>query len=1006
MTTLPSSDLREREGELRAVAAAVDDVEAGDGRLIVVEGPAGIGKSALLRAVRELLRARGIRCLSARGSELELRFPFGVVHQLFDDVVLTAGEDESVRLFSGAAVTAQTLFTEADAVGEPSGDELYRRLNGLAWLVRCLAGDEPLAIVCDDAHWADEPSLAFLAFLARRVEGQPLLLVAGTRPAAEQGRPALGALARDPAAVTLRLPALTIASVEGWIADSLAQDPDSAFVEACHVATGGIPFLVGELLREVADERLRPTAAGARRVGALEPGGMSAVVALRMAGLAPEAVRLAQALSVLGDGASVGATATLAQLGDTDASDAAAALVRAGIVDDRDGLAFSHPVMRATLYETMSASERASAHGRAAAMLRARHAPLDEVAVHLLLTEPGGDPEVVTILSTAARRAAGVGALDSACAYLERALAEPPLPETTAAVLTELGRAEGRLGAPTAPARLEQAMETATDLEGRAAAALELGRILKFGGEGGHGVDVLEPFERVADQLSPELREMLRLEFLGLGWLSGEARRRLGDRVDTLEDPGEVRSPLDAFVLAALAFNTAAEGVSADLAAERAERAAASGLLALDPAGPGGYGLLLAAVALMWSDRLEEASDVLERMLRESRRVGNRLGVLAASSMMTLNHMRRGALLEADRLAGECIELWREMGGDAAFLTAVWATYGDMGVDRGLPAPELRARLAAIDAKVHDDDALPWGLVLHARARLQLALGDLAAGTATLRATGRREESWRASSPAVVPWRSSLALALAQAGEHEEARASAADEVRRARAFGAPRAIGMALRAQALVGPPDEALATLQEAVAVLDASPARLEHARALAALGAEHARRGDRDQAVHALARAQTLAAACGAHGVEAGAHDALLELGATPQSPTEAPAAVPEIDVAAAVREALRALHRPHRLAASPLAPADGPLDARAQAVRDMLQHAVDRTFGDDPMDQLMRSVLLRAYFDAGTSHEAAADALYISRATYFRRLRDATARVTDFVSAARADASAAE
>jgi hypothetical protein len=173
----------------------------------------------------------------------------------------------------------------------------------------------------------------------------------------------------------------------------------------------------------------------------------------------------------------------------------------------------------------------------------------------------------------------------------------------------------------------------------------------------------------------------------------------------------------------------------------------------------------------MWSDRLVEAEQHLERMLWESRRVGNRLGFVAASSILGLVDRRRGALLAADRDAGACLELGQDLGANAAFLTAAWSIYGDVAVDRGLPPAELRERLEALTAVEHDEDALPYGLVLHARARLELELGDHAAAIAGLRAAGRRETAWGATCPAVVPWRSTLATALMAAGEPEEAAA-------------------------------------------------------------------------------------------------------------------------------------------------------------------------------------------------------------------------------------------
>ena len=553
-----------------------------------------------------------------------------------------------------------------------------------------------MAIVFDDAHWADEASLEFISFLARRIEELPVLLVVGTRPASDQGRAVLSGLTTDPAALVLRPSPLTRESVDDWVRTVLSNEADTAFVDACHASTSGIPFLVHELLREVASERLQPTAAEARRVGALTPGGVSAVVGLRMANMPSGAVDLARAVAVLGDGVGVGTAAALTDLDEDGAATAAAALVRAGIVESRNGLSFTHPVVRATVYEGMGPGERSAAHARAAALLRSRLATPDQIAAHLLLTDPSDEPDVVTTLTTAARRAADIGALDTARAYLERALEEPPVSAVCAGVLTDLGRVEGMLGVETATQRLEQAMDVADGLGARAEAALELGRVLKFAGEGVRGVEVLHPFVQRADELDPELLEIIKLEYFGLGWLSSGARHRLGPELIDQPDPGEPKSDLDAFVLAAIGFNAAAWGESAELAGDRAARAIASERTPADPA-HGGYGTLLAGVALMWADRYGEAERQMDRMLREGRRSGNRLAYISGSAMFGLLNMRRGALLDADRDAIAAIELGMEMHRPDAFLTAAYATHGDIGVDRGLPPDQLRQRLAFIE---------------------------------------------------------------------------------------------------------------------------------------------------------------------------------------------------------------------------------------------------------------------------------------------------------------------
>jgi hypothetical protein len=137
----------------------------------------------------------GLRLLQARATELEEHMPFGLVRQLFDAAVLDGSGRPREELFEGAARLGLTVF---DGSADTTADR-YSQLNGLLWLLSGIGREGPLAVVADDVQWADEPSLEFLAFLARRVESLPVLLVAATRPAAESGRPLVRELLLDPA---------------------------------------------------------------------------------------------------------------------------------------------------------------------------------------------------------------------------------------------------------------------------------------------------------------------------------------------------------------------------------------------------------------------------------------------------------------------------------------------------------------------------------------------------------------------------------------------------------------------------------------------------------------------------------------------------------------------------------------------------------------------------------------------------------------------------------------
>jgi predicted ATPase len=165
------SALLEREAELARVAALLDAVQDGSGRLLTIEGEAGAGKTALLEAAAALAGERRMRVLRARGGEFERDFPYGVMRQLFEP--LLADEGARKELLTGTADLAAPVFEPADSIQE--GDPLAVQ-HGLYWLTADLAGGTPTVLLVDDAQWADMASLHALAYGGRRFEGLPVLL--------------------------------------------------------------------------------------------------------------------------------------------------------------------------------------------------------------------------------------------------------------------------------------------------------------------------------------------------------------------------------------------------------------------------------------------------------------------------------------------------------------------------------------------------------------------------------------------------------------------------------------------------------------------------------------------------------------------------------------------------------------------------------------------------------------------------------------------------------------
>src|SRR5215469_3743592 len=169
--------LLERERELETLHDGVDRARAGEGTLLLIEGAAGAGKTALAREARAVAERARMMPLEARGSELEQPFAFGVVRQLLEPVI--SQEPGQTDLFAGAAGPAARLF-------EPGGQRPleagFEALHSLYWLMVNIADRAPVLVLVDDCQWADADSLRFLAYLAQRIEGLAVAMLLTGRP--------------------------------------------------------------------------------------------------------------------------------------------------------------------------------------------------------------------------------------------------------------------------------------------------------------------------------------------------------------------------------------------------------------------------------------------------------------------------------------------------------------------------------------------------------------------------------------------------------------------------------------------------------------------------------------------------------------------------------------------------------------------------------------------------------------------------------------------------------
>src|SRR3954447_8047093 len=180
--------LLEREDDMSSADAELGRGQYWHGSVLVIEGRAGMGKTAVLAALREAPAARGLRVLRGRGAQLEREFGFGVVRQLVEPAMMAMTAEERAALIGipahPAELAARVLgLPGANGGALPDGDPSFALLHGLYWLLAGMASERPALLVVDDGHWADAASLRFLAFLATRLEDVPAALIVATRPA-------------------------------------------------------------------------------------------------------------------------------------------------------------------------------------------------------------------------------------------------------------------------------------------------------------------------------------------------------------------------------------------------------------------------------------------------------------------------------------------------------------------------------------------------------------------------------------------------------------------------------------------------------------------------------------------------------------------------------------------------------------------------------------------------------------------------------------------------------
>ncbi|HEX7255667.1 MAG TPA: AAA family ATPase [Gaiellaceae bacterium] len=492
-----------REQQLRALDELVDGV--GDrGGALLLRGEPGIGKSALLEHAAERARALGLLVLTTTGVQSEAHLPFAGLHQLLRP--LLGGADELPPPQRAALLAAFGMV-------EGAAPDVFLIALGALELLSDQAAETPLLLVVEDTHWLDDPTCDVLAFVGRRLEAEPIVLLMGTREESSRVEAGLDDLRLDGLAEP------DAASLLDAGAPDLAPEVRRRLLEDARGNPLALEELPGALAyeqlhgRELLPDPLPLTArlerAFAVRVSELPPAAREVLVAAA----ADDGGVLSEVLGAAGTSV-----------------DALAPAVSAGLVEARgDRLRFRHPLVRSAVYQSASAAERRAAH---AALARQLASDPDRSVWHRAAAASGPDEQVALELEEAAARARRRGAPATAAAALERAAKLTADEAGRGGLLLRAAEMEFELG------RLDRSIELLAE-----AKPLDLGReerarlsflVEMFEDGGWSGASRVSSFAELADQMTdagePE-RALRALEMVALRCYWGNPDQATRDRV-------------------------------------------------------------------------------------------------------------------------------------------------------------------------------------------------------------------------------------------------------------------------------------------------------------------------------------------------------------------------------------------------------------------------------------------------------------------------------------------
>ncbi len=817
----------------------------------MLEGEAGVGKTALWRQALDAAGERGWRRLISAPAGVEARLAFAALGDLLDleiDAALPA-LPKPQRL----ALEVALLRQESDSAAA----QIDERMIGVATLsaLRALAAHDPLVVAIDDLQWVDASSASALRFALRRLRDQPVLILATRRiEARATGTLELERMLGDERVTRLRIGPLTLGGVHELLLAKLGFHVSRPTLVRLHELTGGNPFYSLEIGRELLARGGEPAPDEPLPV----PGSVRELVHARLERLSAPTRSVLLAAAALAR-----PTCTLlARLEDPVEAPLDEA-VAAGVVElpAGDRVRFAHPLFASVHYEQAALAERRRIHARLAEIVE----DLEERARHLALATSGADERVAAQLDAAAHSAAARGAPRAAAELCDLAARLTPAPsERAPRVLTaaEYHHRAGSIGLATDRARAALKETDAPDMRARA-----LG-VLGAVAADTEGVDVAAGVYRRAlrEPGAPcALRSDLHQKVAWLLLLHADARRAERHARAMLRLAEDVDPVTEAFAAATLSLVITARGrpVPAPLA-ERMSRGAEGGAEERSWAWSETSPAALEGVVLLWAGELERARGPLRAMHDDASESDDHWREMHALAYLSALETNLGHPVRGNELARRYLELAVATGQDAQRAGALW------------PVATAASWLGRTDEA---QDAAREGLALAERTGHRLyVIGNLTAlgGTAlslddpaeACRTLLRAWELMREGgieSLARFPVLADLVEALFAIGEEQRAGALAREHARIARTLGRPWALALAARCAARVaetrGNDRAAVAAHERALREHGRQPRPLEEARTLLAYGALHRRQRRKFAARERLEQALTMFEQAGA-------------------------------------------------------------------------------------------------------------------------------------------------